>query len=154
MNIDTSHYPVIGSEHNSETDWNEEFSLKTNLEMALSNTLKLDDTSSLRPCNWINCSKQQLGNYWKVHRSKSDRINVRLIADNEECQLNVLNEINSSSFLAKMNSEIIQIKALAEGKVTLKSNTMPMAKFLTGTVSMLELFLKLKRVTSFDISVL
>ena len=144
MIIDTSHYPVIGSEHHSETDWNEEFSLKTNLEMALSKTLKLDDTSSLlRPYNWINCSKQQLGNYWKVHRSKSDRINVRLFADDEEFQFNVLNEINSSTFLVKMNSEIIKIKALAEGKVTLKSNTMPVAKFLTGIVSMLELSLEL-----------
>ena len=69
---------------------------------------------------------------WYRGRSEDDEIVVHLLATDEGEKNKIVYQINSNSFLSNFNLEINKIQLLVDGKVTIKSNSQPVVKILTG----------------------
>ena len=86
------------------------------------------------PEHFVACHKMDKD--WWDGRSDDDEILVRLLKVFDEEDKDEMNKmcdfINSSSFLTKVNSEINKIEKLADGKVTMKSNSEPTLTLQTG----------------------
>ena len=86
------------------------------------------------PEQFVAC--QKMDDDWYFGRSEDDEILVRLLKVYDEGENDEMNKmcdfINSSSFLTKVNSEINKIEKLADGKVTMKSNSEPTLTLQTG----------------------
>ena len=94
------------------------------------------------PEKFVTCHK--MDDIWWLVRSENDDILVRLLNVYDEEQMDEMNKmcdvINSSSFVTNINSEIGKIEILADGKVTMKSNSEPLVKVLTGRQYILWIF--------------
>ena len=118
LTFDTSHY---GKEYS------EGQSLERELPSIVARAIDI-------PKQFIACHK--MDGTWRFGRSENDEILVRLLKVYDEEEKDEMNKIcdviNLSSFLTNINSEIGKIEILADGKVTMKSNSEPLVKVLTG----------------------
>ena len=117
LNLDTSHYDKDGR------------TLNDRLPPIVARELAV-------PENFIICRKAGID--WWSGRSEDDKILVRLLKVFEQEEKDkICDVINSSKFVTNINLGIGKYKDLADGKVTMKINSEPLVKVLTGRQSIL-----------------